>query len=88
MYSPLLPLVVNLTIYNAKGMWLAVSSLPSEESKLVRWQKQHLELEKVYTENLTVERKLLTKKICDRLWQAFHYEKSNLFDDNGTFRAR
>jgi hypothetical protein len=85
-YSPLLPLAVGLAIYNARGMWFAVSGLSSEESKLVRWQKQHLELEKFYTENLAVERKLLTKRICDRLWQAFHYEKSNLFDDAGNFK--
>jgi len=84
-YLPLTPLVVNFAIYNAKGMCLATGG---RYDKRVRWQKQHLELGKFYTENLPEERKLLTKTICDRLWQAFHYERATVFDDSGTFQIR
>ena len=89
-YLPLAPLVVNFAIYNAKGMGLAVSRNPlfRDRNRLVKWQKQHLELGKFYAENLSQERKLLTKTICDHLWQAFHREKSNVFDDAGTFQIR
>jgi len=83
-YLPLIPLVISFSIYNAKGMWLAVSSFSDEDSR-VRWQEQHIELGNFYTQNISEERKLLTKKICDRLWQAFNRERCNLFDDAGTF---
>lgn len=84
-YLPLTPLVVNFAIYNAKGMRLATGG---RYDKRVRWQKQHFELGKFYAENLPEERKLLTKTICDRLWQAFHYERATVFDDSGTFQTR
>jgi hypothetical protein len=86
-YLPLRPLVVNFSIYNAKGMWLAASSHSGEDSR-VKWEGQHLELGKFYTENISEERKLLTKNMCDRLWQAFHRQRSNVFDDAGTFQIR
>ena len=87
-YLPLRPLVVSFTIYNAKDMWLAASPGNREEDRLVRWQKQHLELGKFYTDNIAQERKLLTKAICDRLYQAFNRERCNQFDDAGTFRIK
>ena len=86
-YLPLIPLVVSFTIYNAKDMWLAASHNSSED-KLVRWQKQHLELGKFYTDNISEERKLLTKAICDHLYQAFNRERCNQFDNAGTFRTK
>jgi len=86
-YLPLRPLIVSFTIYNAKDMWLAASRGNSED-RLVKWQKQHLELGKFYTDNISEERKLLTKAICDRLYQAFNRERCNEFDDAGTFRPR
>ena len=84
-YLPLTPLIVSFAIYNARGMWLATGR---RYDKKVKWQKQHLELGKFYAENLSEECKLLTKKICDRLWQAFHYERATVFDDAGTFQIR
>jgi hypothetical protein len=84
-YLPLTPLVVGFSIYNAKGIWLAASDYRTEGSS-VKWQEQHLELGNFYGENVSEERKLLTKGICDRLWQAFNREKYSLFDDAGTFR--
>jgi hypothetical protein len=87
-YLPLRPLVVNFTIYNAKDMYLAASRGDSDKDRLVRWQKQHLELGKFYIDNISEERKSLTKAICDRLYQAFNREKCNQFDDAGTFRAK
>ena len=86
-YLPLRPLVVSFTIYNAKDMWLAASPRNSDD-RLVKWQKQHLELGKFYTDNISEERKSLTKAICDRLYQAFNRERCNQFDDAGTFRPR
>ena len=88
-YLPLMPLVISFIIYNAKGMWLAVSRDPlfMNRDRLVKWQKQHLELGKFYTENLSEERKLLTNTICDRLWQAFNREKATVFDYAGTFQT-
>ncbi len=85
-YSSLTPLMLSLSIFNAKSIWLAVSSNMNESIR-VKWQEQHLELEKFYTDNISGERELLTKAICDRLWQAFHREKCNLFDDAGLFRV-
>jgi len=87
-YLPLRPIVVSLTLYNAKDMYLAASHGSPEEDRLVRWQKQHLELGKFYTDNISEERKSLTKAICDRLYQSFNRERCNQFDDAGTFRAR
>lgn len=84
-YLPLTPLVVSFAIYNSRGMWLADGT---RHEKNIKWPKQHLELGKFYAENLSAERKLLTRRICDRLWQAFHREKSNVFDDAGTFQIR
>jgi hypothetical protein len=86
-YLPLTPLVVNFLILNANGIWLAVSSHSSENSK-VKWQEQHLELGKFYVENIFEQRKLLTKAICDRLYQAFNRERCDLFDDAGTFKTK
>lgn len=86
-YLPLRSLIVNFTIYNAKDMYLAVRSGSPEDDKSVRWQKQHLELGKFYTHDISVESKLLAKAICDRLYQAFNRERCNLFDDAGTFRT-
>jgi len=80
-YLPLTALVINFAIYNAKGIRLS----PTNHRFTDKWAKQHLELGKFYTENLPEERKLLTKTICDRLWQAFHLERATVFDDNGTF---
>lgn len=85
-YLPLTPLVVTFSILNAKCIWLAVSSF-TDEDRIEKWDRQHLELGKFYTENISEERKLLTKGICDRLWQCFHREKCNLFDGAGTFRV-
>lgn len=82
-YLPLTPLVLNFAIYNAKGMWLRVSQYSWSEDKLVQWQRQHLELEKLYIENLATEAKLLAKRICDLIWQAFHRERANVFDEAG-----
>lgn len=87
-YLPLRPLVVNFAIYNAKDMYLAASHGDRDRDKLVRWQKQHLELGKFYTDDISEERKLLTKAICDRLYQAFNRERCNQFDDAGTFSRR
>jgi len=83
-YLPLTPLAINLAIYNAKDIWLATSN--SGNDSRVKWQEQHLELGSFYAENISEERKLITKAICDRLWQCFHHETCNLFDDAGTFR--
>ncbi len=85
-YLPLTPLVVSLSIFNAKGIWLAVSGHSAEDSR-VKWQEQHIELGNFYAENISEERKLLTKQLCDRLWQAFNRERCDLFDDAGTFRV-
>lgn len=85
-YLPLTPLVVSFTIYNARGMWLATGHKYADPDELMKWQKQHLELGKFYVENLAEEAKLLPKKISDRIWQAFHREKANVFDDAGAFQ--
>jgi len=69
-------------------MYLAASRGDSARDRLVRWQKQHLELGKFYTDNISEERKLLTKAICDRLYQSFNRERCNQFDDAGTFRTK
>lgn len=84
-YLPFTPLVISFSILNAKGIWLAVSSYADEDSR-EKWQGQHLEFGKFYTQDISEERKLITKGICDRLWQCFHRDKCNLFDDAGTFR--
>ncbi len=84
--SSSIPLAVNFAIYNAQGMWLAVGSDYPGDEKLVKWSKQHLELGKYYIKSIRKEGRLLPKKICDHLWQAFHREKANVFDDAGSFR--
>jgi hypothetical protein len=68
-------------------MWLALSSDFRDDDKRVTWPKQHLELGKYYIKNIRKEGKLLPKKICDHIWQAFHREKANVFDGAGTFRG-
>lgn len=83
-YLPLTPLVVSLSVFNAEGIWLVVSNHSVEDSR-VKWQEQHLELGKFYAENISEERGLLTKAICDRLYQAFNRGECNLVDGAGTF---
>jgi hypothetical protein len=81
------PLAINLAVYNAQGMWLALGDNYPGDDKLVKWAKQHLELGKYYIKNIRSQAKLLPKTICDHMWQAFHREKANVFDDAGTFRV-
>lgn len=85
-YLPRVPLMLNLAIYNAYGMWLAVGGQLVEEAKLVKWQGQHLELEKFYIENLAVEVKILPKRINNFIWQAFHHDSAIIFDDEGNLK--
>ncbi|MDD5703515.1 MAG: ATP-binding protein [Dehalococcoidales bacterium] len=83
-YLPIAPLMASLSIFNANNMWLAVHN---HGDGTVKWHGQHLELGQFFFENTSEERKLVAKRICDRLWQAFNREKCNLFDDAGTFRV-
>jgi hypothetical protein len=85
-YLPFSPLVIFFSILNAKGVWLVTSNHTERESR-EKWERQHLELKEFYVDNISEERKLLTKEICDRLWQCFHRETCDLFDDAGTFRS-
>lgn len=87
MYLPMTPLLVRFSIYNAKGMWLAAESHRSEERN-VRCQQQHLEIEHIYVHDLSQDAKLLPKRICDRLWQAFHRDRCPFFDDEGNYKSR
>jgi hypothetical protein len=82
-FFPFLPIIVSFSIFNAKGIWLATSN--SGEDAKVKWQRQHLELGNFFIDNISNERKLVTKRICDRIWQCFNREKCNLFDNDGTF---
>lgn len=83
-YLPMMPLVLNLAIINARGMWLGTGGrFDDDDDRLVKWQGRHLELEKFYIENLAEEAKLLPKRISDRIWQAFHRDKAVIFDDEG-----
>ena len=84
-YLSLTPLVVNFSIFNARGIWLAIRRHLSEDSSKVQWQEQHLELGKFYVENISEQRELRTKAICDRLYQAFNREGCDLFDNAVTF---
>jgi len=83
-YLPLASLIINFAIYNAKGMRFTIPNQRLAD----KWSRQHLELGKFYTENLSEERKMLTKTIADRLWQAFHQDRATVFDDTGTFQTR
>lgn len=86
-YLPLTPIVVNLAIYNAKGTWLARSNHRTEEQKLVTWQEQHLEIGNFYIEDLAQESKMLPRKMCDCLWQAFHLDNASaIFDETGNLK--
>lgn len=82
-YLPMMPVVVNFSILNAKDMWLVVSN-PDEERK-VKWQEQHLELGNFYADNISEKSKFLFKEICDRLWQSFNRKECNLVDNEGNF---
>ncbi len=85
-YLPFVPGVVSISILNARGLWLAArSSDIYYEDSAVKWTEKHLDLGPYNVANFAEERKMLTKKICDNLWQAFNREKCNLFDDAGTF---
>jgi hypothetical protein len=86
-YLSTTPIVVNFAIYNTRGMYLAVSEFKAD-NELVKWQGQHLELERFYIENLVEEAKLLPKRINDRIWQAFHRRKATVFDDAGNIQIR
>jgi len=85
-YLPLTPLVVSFAIYNAEGMWLATGSDFVQNEKRETWKRQHLDLQKFYIENLAEEAKLLPKRINDHIWQAFHYERAIVFDDEGNLK--
>ena len=80
---PLVPVVFNVAIYNATGMYLQGGNLRNADQ--VKWSKQHLELEKIYVNSMGEESKLLSKAINDRIWNAFHRERATIFDDKGDF---
>lgn len=82
-HLPMMPIVLNFAIYNARRMWLAAGNQFPKDDKQVKWQGQHLELEKFYVENLTGEAKLLPRRINDCIWQAFHRDRAVIFDDEG-----
>ena len=84
-YLPMMPLVANFSILNAKGIWLAASNHSSKDSR-VKWKEQHLEVGKFYIDNVSEQRKLRTKAICDRLYQAFNRKGCDLLDDAGTWK--
>lgn len=86
-YLPMASLVVNFSILNAMGIWLAVSDHTYDNSK-VKWKEQHLEIDSFYIDNISEQRKLRTKAICDRFYQAFNRERCDLFDDAGTYKAK
>ena len=68
-------------------MRLGLENMSLEASQRERWNKQHFELGTFHVENLTEESRLLPKQINDRIWQAFHLTRANIFDDAGTFRS-
>lgn len=82
-HLPMMPIVLNFVIYNARRMWLAAGNQFPKDDKQVKWQGQHLELDEFYIENLTGEAKLLPRRINDCIWQAFHRDRAVIFDDEG-----
>lgn len=78
------PIVVHLSIYNAKGLQLARDEMWALGLK---WPKQHLDLGEFVIEDVETEAHLLPKRLCDRLWTAFHLERSELFDNGGRWVA-
>ncbi len=83
-YLPLMPLIINFAVYNAKGMWLQGANV--ENANQVKWSTEHLELPKIYVDNLFEESKLLAKMINDRVWNAFHRESAIIFNADGNLR--
>lgn len=82
--APGTPLVMRCMITFATGMWLATRG--REMSSAVRWQHDTLDLAQFFVEDISTEYKLLAKRICDRLWNAFHLEEATVFDSEGNLR--
>ncbi len=83
-FLPLSPIALGFSIYNAKGIWLAAGR-NSSDNKSERWPNQHIELGGFYAQDVLTGGRLLAKNICDRLWQVFHRERCEVFDDQGAF---
>lgn len=85
-YFPGTSVAVRWAIYNAKGLQLACKDYGWKSNP--PWAKEHLELGEFILEDVESGARLLPKSLCDRLWNAFHYEAADIFDANGNWVAR
>jgi hypothetical protein len=83
-YMPSSPALVGCSILNARGLRLASGGYRDRD---LAWAREHLELGEYAVEDPDSEARLLPKRICDRLWNAFGLEKSWLFDERGNWDA-
>ena len=90
-YGRFLPgasVLVNFAIYNARDMHLGIGGEWPSEREQRRWRKQHLELESIFVPDIQGKTLQLLHTICDLLWNAFHYERADIFDEQGNIRYR
>ncbi|MBI4506106.1 MAG: ATP-binding protein [Chloroflexi bacterium] len=87
-HLPGAPVVVRFRLFNARDMWLLRHGRWTVGEMRRRWQRQHLDLGEFLVQDLAQERQWLPKRICDRLWNAFHYEEAGIFDKDGRLKDR
>ena len=75
------PLIVTMTILNAKTLALAIPSGRTSE----RWQERNLDIPARFVVNVIDDWKLVAKDLNDRLWNAFRLERCLHFDANGNW---
>jgi len=78
------PIVIRLAFYNASHRVLVIRNKITEEDAERMWKENDLEIRPMQVPIIDHPEKL-AKILIDRLWNAFGYEKSNDFDDDGNF---
>jgi hypothetical protein len=69
----------------ASSSMQAIPCRPNHHAHCSKWEKDHLELGNFLVENVVTGARLLPKRLCDRLWNAFHYERAMIFDVEGNW---
>ncbi len=82
-YFPGSSVAVHWAIYNARGLRLATSDYDWQSRP--PWPKDHLDLGEFLVEDIESGARLLPRRMCDRLWNAFRYERAEIFDAEGNW---
>ncbi len=79
------PLQIGISVLNAHGLQLGVPRdfRAPRHARGLRFLEEHLEVPQQYVQEFQRDLSLLPKRLNDRLWNAFGWERCYLYDDDG-----